>query len=138
MSSTTQAEHTSQESDLVQRAITLWRKAQVLYQGCSWEGQPEALAIAEQIAAGNPECEPLLSALLSDRNQLVVAYALLTLELMRSPVLLELPAELLERRSSVMLAFTGVMTTTNLGALARQIQKRAKQRASERPTSVET
>jgi hypothetical protein len=122
----------------MQHAITLWRKAQVLYQGCSWEGQPEALAIAEQIAAGNPECQPLLSTLLLDSNQLVVAYALLTLELMRSPVLLDLPADLLKRRSSVMLAFTGVMTPTNLGALARQVQKRARQRESERATSIET
>jgi hypothetical protein len=70
MPSTTHAESTSQESELLQRAITLWRKAQVLYQGCSWEGRPEALAVAKQIAAGNPECEPLLSALLLDRNQL--------------------------------------------------------------------
>jgi hypothetical protein len=37
-----------------------------------------------------------------------------------------------------MLAFTGVMTPTNLGALARQVQNRARQRAGERATSVGT
>ena len=94
MSSTIHADSTRQGSDLLQRAIALWRKAQVLYQGHSWQGQPEALAIVEQIAAGHPECEPMLADLLLDGNQLVVAYVLLTLEFMQSPVLLNLPAAL--------------------------------------------
>src|SRR5262245_49901614 len=100
MPTTIHVDTTSPGCALVQRAIPLWRKAQVLYQGLSWRGQPEALAIAEQIGAGHPECEPMLSALLLESNQLIVAYALLALELMQSSVLLNLPAELLQRRSN--------------------------------------
>jgi hypothetical protein len=134
MSSTIHADSRSQGCDLLQRAIASWRKAQVLYQGHSWQGQPEALAIAEQIAACHPECEPMLADLLLDGSQLVVAYALLTLEFMRSPVLLNRPAELLQRRSQVTMAFSGVMTSTDLGALTRQVQKRAGKRSSDQPT----
>jgi hypothetical protein len=136
MSSIIHTDSTSQACDLFQRAIASWRKAQVLYQGRSWRGQPEALAIAEQIAACHPECEPMLSDLLLDGSQLVVAYALLTLEFMQSSVLLKLPAELLQRHSHVTLSFSGIMTSTDLGALARQVQKRAGKRASDQPTSV--
>jgi len=132
----TPVDRSSQECHLLDRAVALWRKAQVLYETSSWEGQPEARAIAEEIADSHPECELLLATLLLDSNQLVAAYALLTLELMRSSILQDLPSAVLERRSIVTLAYSGIKTSMELGALARQGQKRARKRASERPTSV--
>jgi hypothetical protein len=126
----------TQARDLVDYAAGLWRKAQVLYETASWEGQPEARAIAEQIAASHPECEPLLVSLLLDSSQLIAAYALLTLELMGSPSLQNLPPVLLERRSNVTLIYSGIKTSMDLGGLARQVQKRARHRSSERPKLV--
>jgi len=107
-----------------------WRKAQVLYETPSWKGQPEARAIAEQIAGSHPECEPALASLIQDSSQLVAAYALLTLELMKSPVLQNIPPDVLQRRSKVTLVCGSVKTTMDLGGLARQIQKRAGERSS--------
>ena len=64
-------------------------------------------------------------------NQLVTAYALLTLELMNSGKLGELPAALLADRSNVTLVLGSVKNGMDLGGLARQIQKRAKTRRAE-------
>jgi hypothetical protein len=134
----TPVDRSSQDCDLVDRAVALWRKAQVLYEASSWEGRPEARATAEQIAASHPECEPLLASLLFDNSQLVAAYALLTLERMRSSVLQDLPSAVLESRSNVALVYSGIKTSMELGILARQVQERARKRASDRPTSVES
>lgn len=129
------ADNSSKGCELLEHAIAKWRKAQVLYQAPSWKGQPEARAIAEQIAAAHPECEPALASLLLDENPLVVAYALLTLELMRSPVLQNLPSEVLQRRSNVTLVTGSIKTAMDLGGLARQVQKRAKGQSSDQPPS---
>ncbi len=136
MQLTTVEDRPTQGRNLLEHAAGLWRKANVLYETASWEGQPEARAIAEQIAASHPECEPLLVSLLLDSSQLVAAYALLTLELMRSPSLQDLPPALLERRSNVTLIYSGIKTSMDLGAFARQIQKRARHRSSDRPKLV--
>jgi hypothetical protein len=119
------ADNPSQECEILARAIALWRKAQVLYQAPSWNGQPEPRAIAEQIANSHPECEPALGRLILDSNQLVAAYALLTLELMKSPILQNLPSEVFQRRSSVTVVCGSIKTAMDLGAWARQVQKRA-------------
>jgi hypothetical protein len=121
---------------LLDRAVALWRKAQVLHEVPSWKGQPEARALAERIAASHAASESALAALLLDSNQLVVAYALLTLELMRSPVLRDLPSELLQRRSNITIVSGSVKTGMDLGGLARQIQKRARARADVQPTPL--
>lgn len=121
-------EHAVQDCELLNRAIVVWRKAQVLYETPSWKGQPEARAIAEQIAGSHPECEPALASLILDGSQLVAAYALLTLELMRSPVLQNIPLEVLQQRSNVTLVCGSVKTSMDLGGWARQIQKRARER----------
>jgi hypothetical protein len=82
-------------SRLLERAALLWSRAQVMYEGATWRGEPEPLAVAEEIARNHLECRDGLIELLSSKNQLVVAYALQTLEMMGSEVLAELPAELL-------------------------------------------
>jgi hypothetical protein len=135
MQASAPADNASQGCELLDRAIVIWRKAQVLHQAPSWKGEPEARAVAEQIAADRPECEPVLASLLLDKSQLVAAYALLTLELMRSSVLQSLPSEVLQRRANVTLITGSVKTTIDLGGLARQVQKRAKEWASDPLTS---
>jgi hypothetical protein len=81
----------------------------------------------EQIAQ-LPECHDGLLALLSSPNQLLVAYALQTLELMGSPALADLPDELLERRQQVTFQCGSFRNSMDLGGLARQIRKRARER----------
>ena len=132
------AQTASQGCELVDRTIAVWRKAQVLHEGPSWNGVPEARAIAEQIAAAHPECEPALASLLLDSCQLVAAYALLTLELMRSPLLKNLPSEVLQRRSNVTSVTGSFKTTMDLGGFARQVQKRALGRSIDQPTAPVT
>jgi hypothetical protein len=78
--------------------------------------------------ANHPECEDALFELLTNPSQLVVAYSLITLELMRSNKLAELPAELLTNRSKITLSLGSFRNSMDLGGLARQIQKRAKAR----------
>jgi hypothetical protein len=122
-------------SALLDRAVAIWRKAQILYETGSWRGKPEAVAIAEELAASHPECESALASLLLDASQLVAAYALLTLELMDSPILQNIPPEVLQRRSRVTLTTGSINVTTDLGSLARQAQLRARKRAGLPPAS---
>jgi hypothetical protein len=121
----------NQQTIILERALSVWRKAQVLHEGPSWKGHPEARAIAEEIAAAHPECEESLASLLADKCQFVAGYALLTLELMRSRIIEDLPDEILQRRSNVSVVYEGIRSATDLGGLARQIRKRARGNASE-------
>lgn len=114
-------------SAMLEEAARVWAIANVVYESLTWDGQPVARALVEQIAQ-LPECHNGLVALLSSPNQLVVAYALQTLELMGSPVLAELPDELLERRQKVTLQCGSFRNSMDLGGLARQIRKRARGR----------
>ena len=100
-------------------------KARVVYESPSWEGQPPARALVEQIVQ-IAECHDRLLGLLSSPNQLVVAYALQTLALMGSPALADLPDELLERRQQVTFLCGSFKNSMDLGGLARQIRKRAR------------
>lgn len=109
--------------EIVDRAIEVWKKAQVVYQSPSWEGRPEARVFVERIATEFRECERKLAELLEHENQLVAAYALLTLQLMGSRTLRTLPAQLLERRSKITLRTGSFSTSMDLGGLARQVQK---------------
>jgi len=117
----------TEASALLTEAAEVWAKAQVVYESSSWEGNPQARALVEQISR-LPECHEGLLALLSSPRQLVVAYALHTLELMNSPVLAELPDELLERRQQVTSLCGSFKMSMDLGGLARQIRKRARER----------
>jgi hypothetical protein len=125
----------SQRPELLERAVAIWRKAQVLFENCSWEGEPKAVAIAEQIAESHPEYEADLAALLLDPSQLVAAYALRTLERMRSPLLENIPSEVLQRRSRVTSSSGSIQDTKELGWLARRAQRRARERAGLPPAS---
>lgn len=113
-----------QDGALLDGAVRIWRKAQIVHQSPSWENRPEARAIAEEIAR-HPEYESALFDLLTDSNQLVVAYSLMTLELMSSSRLRELPAELLTNRANITIIMGSFANKMDLGGLARQIQKRA-------------
>jgi hypothetical protein len=113
-------------SDLLDEAVEHWKHSQVVHQSPSWNGQPEARALAERIASDSPESEQRLFELLGHENQLVVAYALVTLQLMNSARLVEIPRNLLESRSRVTLIAGSFSTSTDLGSLARQIQKRSR------------
>lgn len=115
---------------IVERVIRIWRRAQLVHQAPSWEGSPEARALAEELAR-HPENEAWLVEALGDPSQLVVAYTLLTLELMGSPHLRNLPPELLSNRSAITLAAGSFRTGMDLGGFARQIQKRAAPVAAE-------
>src|SRR6266550_2347889 len=90
----------AESSALLDEAARVWAKAQVVYESPSWEGHPAARALVEQIAQV-PACHDGLITLLSSPSQLVVAYALQTLQLMGSAALAELPDELLDRRQQV-------------------------------------
>jgi hypothetical protein len=114
-------------SALLDEAARVWAKAQVVHEPPSWHGHPPARVLVEEIAQC-PECHDGLLALLSSPCQLVVAYALQTLELMNSPALAELPDELLERRQQVTFLCGSFKKSMDLGGLARQIRKRARER----------
>jgi hypothetical protein len=118
-------------SAILERAVALWRKAQVVYEGPTQVGFLEPLAAVFEIAKGHPNCHDELVGLLSSDSQLVVAYALLTLQMMGSPVLANLPENLLKRREQVTLDIGSFRNSMDLGGLARQVQKRARQRRQE-------
>jgi hypothetical protein len=112
----------------LEKVFAIWRKAQVVHQAPSWDGKPEARALAEEIAATHPEHEAALAAALADESALVVAYALISLELMNSRCLQKLPDALLQRRSNITLIAGSFKSSMDLGGLARQIQKHATER----------
>jgi hypothetical protein len=110
---------------LLDEAARIWAKAQIVYESPSREGHPQARALVEQLAH-LPECHDGQLALLSSPSQLVVAHALQTLELMGSRALAELPDELLGRREQVTFQCGSFRNSMDLGGLARQIRKRAR------------
>lgn len=84
----------------------------------------------EQISARPENFHELLVAALCHPNQLVVAYCLLALDRMNSPVIESLPAEMLERREKITLLTGSFSTSMDLGGLARQLKKKRKNRVS--------
>jgi hypothetical protein len=127
MQNRTAPQATADAEEIISRAVEVWRKAQVVYDCPPRLGYPEALAVAEEIAKSHPECESLLIDLLLDNHQLVVAYSLLTLKMMKSAALQNLPADLLQRRSNIKIISGSFANGTDLGGLTREIQKRARQ-----------
>lgn len=118
-------------ADRLERAVVLWRKAQVVHEGPTRLGFPEPLEAMLEIARGHLECHDGLVRLLSDTNQLVVAYALLALEMLGSGVVENLPEGLLGRREKITIDIGSFRSSMDLGGLARQVQKRARQRRQE-------
>jgi hypothetical protein len=113
---------------LLERAEFVWARAQVLYEAPPRLGEPEALRLVEEVAQ-RPECEEGLVGQLGSPKPLVVAYALLTLRRMGSPVLAELPDALLNRRENVAIQCGCIRNGMDLGGLARQYRKQARRRA---------
>ena len=114
----------SEGETLLDKAVRVWRKAQIVHMAPSWDGRPEARAIIEELAC-HAESESSLFGLLKDPSQLVVAYSLMTLELMGSNRLKELPPALLANRSKITLMAGSFRMDMDLGGLARDVQKRA-------------
>ncbi|MBM4068513.1 MAG: hypothetical protein FJ271_06155 [Planctomycetes bacterium] len=118
------------EEAVLDRAVRLWERAQVLHTTPTRSAQlPEALLVAEQIAREYPQFHDALVALLTAPQQLVVAYALMTLRLMKSSMLEHLSEEVLNRKGKVTIAAGCFRDSMDLGGLARQYCKEAKRRA---------
>lgn len=115
---------------LIDKAVKVWRKAQIVYVGPTRRGQSEARALVEELSR-HPEYEASLFDLLAAPSQLIVAYSLMTLELMRSGRLKELPPELLTNRSNITISYGSVHIGEDLGSLAREVQKRAREAAAD-------
>lgn len=113
---------------LVADAARVWARAQVVFDGPSWDGHPPARALVEQIDAVQA-CHDGLLALLSFPSQLVVAHALQSLELTGSPPLAELSDELCGRHGQVTFQCGSFRNSMDLGGYARQVRRRARQRA---------
>jgi hypothetical protein len=110
-------------------AVEVWRRAQVLDESPSWRGKPEGSAACESLAQ-HKEYEAAISSLLQHSSQLVVAYAIRTLHLMKSPILRSLPGQILQRREKVTVHSGSFRTGSDLGGYARHIQKIANEKAT--------
>ena len=119
------------DGTILDRAVGLWEKAQVLYATPTQSPElPAPLAVAQRIAGEYPQFHDALVSLLSSPQQLVVAYALMTLRMMNSPILAEVSDELLNRREKVTIAAGCFVNSMDLGGLARQYRKEAIRRAA--------
>ena len=110
---------------ILDRAIRSWEEAGVafLYPVL---GEPEQYELSRRIAEDYPGYfDDELFALLSSPNPVVVAQALATLGWMKSPVLAELPKQLLldERRVSIAGC---LLASKSLGGIARQCAKQTR------------
>ena len=112
--------------DLLDAAVQIWRKAQVVYNPSRGETPSEATvrAIAEEI----DKYRERLVKCLSDDSQLVAAYALLVLRKVNDPALNELPTELLTRHEKITVSFGSFRQNMELGAFARMLRKEARRR----------
>jgi hypothetical protein len=120
----------SEEETLLDKAVKVWSKAQIVYITPPRLGDSEARVLVEELAR-RPEYESALFDLLAAPSQLVVAYSLKTLELMGSRRLKELPPDLLTNRRNVTLLYGSVRVGMDLGSLARQVQKTAREAAAD-------
>lgn len=108
--------------NLTERALTSWAKAQVVQVSPSFEGEPEESSWIERLAESREE-EGNLIQLLESENQLVVAYALVTLERMGSKKLNAEIDKLCGRREKITLLDGSFCTPMDLGGLARRMRK---------------
>jgi len=110
------------EDSILEQAVEEWGKAQVLVDSPAWNGQPVARHLAE-ILKDRHDLEIKLIELVNHKNQLVAAYSLLTLNLMDSTGLGNLPPELLQREDKITQKMGSFADKMELGAFARHIQK---------------
>ena len=102
-----------------------------IYADVGTEADAELVGVTDGVEHGGDGSDILDLDLTEEQSgQLVAAYALMTLELMESPILQNIPPEVLQRRSTVAMATRGVRTSTDLDSTARQAQRRARARAS--------
>jgi hypothetical protein len=98
----------------------------VLSLGPTWQGEPAATALVEQVVAKWPERRDQIGGLVTHPIALVVAHALLCLHRARDPMLLSLDAALLESTKAVSIQEGSFRTSSNLGSLARKWVKQAR------------
>jgi hypothetical protein len=110
------------EDHIFARAVKQWGRAQILFDSPAWNGEPVARHLAE-ILKDRHDLEIRLIELLNHKNQLVVAYSLLTLQMMDSAGLENLHADLLQREGKIFRVRGCFADKIELGALARQVQK---------------
>ncbi len=120
------------EDHIFSRAVKAWGRAQELVNSPSWNGEPAARHLAE-VLKDRRDLESKLIELLNHKNQLVVAYSLLTLQMMDSAGLENLPPDLLQREGKITQRTGCFANQLELGAFARQVQKqwRAKHQAEQ-------
>ena len=110
------------EQDEFSLAVAEWRRAQVVFCSPSWKGRPLARHYCENLSS-KPEFKDKLAALLSDKNQIVVAYVLLTLDLMQSETSLTVPEELFGRRDQITTMTGSFANKSEIGAFAKHLRK---------------
>lgn len=110
------------DEDLLTKAVEEWERAQILFAGPAWNGQPEARHFTE-LLRDRLDLESELVELLNHKSQLVAAYSLIALDLMDSQALENLPGSLLGRHEKITTHMGSFSDKMELGAFARQIQK---------------
>ncbi len=107
--------------EAIAKALEEWGKAQI-FKETEWKGASDSAYLVD-VLKNRPEVEDELVTLLTHPNQLVVAYSLLTLSLMRSSKLGNLPSELLDRKEKISRHSGSFREKMELGAYAKQVQK---------------
>src|SRR5262245_12714072 len=112
--------------DLLDAAVQIWRKAQVVHNPGRAESSSEAMVrtIADEI----DKYRERLVKCLSHESQLVAAYALLVLRKANDPALNQLPTELLTRHEKITVCSGSFRDKMELGAFARMLRKEARRR----------
>ena len=111
-------------SSLVDRAIKVWKKAQVIRTDPTFRGEPEPAFLSESLEKLGSRAEEPLTQLLYHEHPLVCAYALWTLFKVGSPVFDWLPDELMKRKERVTIRSGSFSTRNNLGGWAAHLRKR--------------
>lgn len=112
--------------DELEEIVRTWSKAQVMYDVPSFEGVPRARYLAESTAASRPDLKEALLDLSTHENQLVAAYAILTLRLMDPESLALVPESVGSRKDRVTLQQGSFRLTTNLGDWLRRMRRIAR------------
>lgn len=111
------------DGNLYERAVEVWAKAKVVFEGPSWENEPEPALLSEMLAARRDTYEAKVIQGVSHANHLVAAYCCLTLERMKSVALRKVPAEVLKRTDKLTWRLGSFSQATDLGAYAAHKQK---------------
>ena len=115
-------------TDVLSDVVSHWQQAQVVYESVSWRGEPMAVAAVEQLVAEPQRFESAVASLLQHPNPLVVAYALRTLHLMHSSLLVILPGSVLRRCDPLTVQIGSFRNVTDLGRYANHQRRLARER----------